>query len=47
MTGSLEIKGTHGDMSFSRKFSLPGMEKPDQVAADLSADGVLTVTAPL
>merc|ERR1712062_67904 len=32
--------------SFSRKYSLPASAEPDQVASNLSSDGVLVITAP-
>ncbi|XP_050737492.1 uncharacterized protein LOC127008981 [Eriocheir sinensis] len=47
LEGSIVVKGQKGTNSFERRFSIPGLSEPEKVAAALSADGVLTITAPL
>merc|ERR1711902_232962 len=54
--GVLVVEGKHEEKaedgskmvsrSFSRKYSLPASAEPDQVASNLSSDGVLVITAP-
>merc|ERR1711913_91145 len=54
--GVLMVEGKHEERaedgskmvarSFSRKYSLPASAEPDQVASNLSSDGVLVITAP-
>lgn len=44
--GAIVVTGKKGTVSFERRFSIPGLSQPDKVAAALSADGVLTITAP-
>ncbi|KAG7155781.1 uncharacterized protein LOC121854545 [Homarus americanus] len=44
--GAIVVVGKKGTCSFERRFSIPGLSQPDLVAAALSADGVLTITAP-
>ncbi|XP_037801520.1 uncharacterized protein LOC119596378 [Penaeus monodon] len=45
--GAIVVKGKKGPCSFERRFSIPNLSQPDKVAAALSDDGVLTVTAPV
>ncbi|KAK4320532.1 hypothetical protein Pmani_008596 [Petrolisthes manimaculis] len=47
LAGSIVVTGEKGKRSFERRFSIPGLSKPEMVAAALSADGVLTITAPV
>merc|ERR1712088_1239262 len=54
--GVLVVEGKHEEKaedgskmvarSFSRKYSLPASAEADQVASNLSSDGVLVITAP-
>ncbi|CAL4096772.1 unnamed protein product [Meganyctiphanes norvegica] len=44
--GAVIVKGSKGGLSFKRTFTLPGLTKPEEVVASLSADGVLSITAP-
>merc|ERR1712018_155418 len=53
--GVLVVEGKHEEKadwskmvsrSFSRKYSLPASTEADQVASNLSSDGVLVITAP-
>lgn len=46
LTGSIVVIGEKGSRSFERRFSIPGLSQPEKVAAALSADGILTITAP-
>lgn len=47
LDGSVMVTGQKGTNSFERRFSIPGLSEPEKVAAALSADGVLTITAPV
>ncbi|KAG0716801.1 Heat shock protein 22 [Chionoecetes opilio] len=47
LAGSVMVTGEKGTNSFERRFSIPDLSEPEKVAAALSADGVLTITAPL
>lgn len=47
LAGSIVVTGQKGTNSFERRFSIPGLSEPEKVAAALSADGVLTITAPM
>lgn len=47
LEGSVVVTGQKGNNSFERRFSIPGLSEPELVAAALSADGVLTITAPV
>merc|ERR1719402_1880596 len=54
--GVISVEGKHEEKSedgrrmvlrqFSRKYSLPATAKPENVASNLSEDGVLVITAP-
>ncbi|KAK8723212.1 hypothetical protein OTU49_011914 [Cherax quadricarinatus] len=44
--GAIIVTGRKGPCSFERRFSISGLSEPDKVSASLSADGVLTITAP-
>lgn len=46
VAGAVLVTGKKGTCSFERRFSIPGLSQPEKVAAALSADGVLTITAP-
>ncbi|XP_068201378.1 uncharacterized protein [Palaemon carinicauda] len=45
--GVVIVSGKKGHYTFERRFTVAGLTQPDKVAAALSADGVLTITAPL
>ncbi|KAK8389298.1 hypothetical protein O3P69_008785 [Scylla paramamosain] len=47
LDGSVMVTGEKGINKFERRFSIPGLSEPEKVAAALSADGVLTITAPV
>ena len=47
LDGSVMVTGQKGNNNFERRFSIPGLSEPEKVAAALSADGVLTITAPV
>ena len=47
LDGSVMVTGEKNDNKFERRFSIPGLSEPEKVAAALSADGVLTITAPV
>uniref|UniRef100_A0A0P4WKJ9 SHSP domain-containing protein n=1 Tax=Scylla olivacea TaxID=85551 RepID=A0A0P4WKJ9_SCYOL len=47
LDGSVMVTGEKGNNKFERRFSIPGLSEPEKVAAALSADGVLTITAPV
>ncbi|KAF2355908.1 Alpha crystallin/Hsp20 domain [Trinorchestia longiramus] len=43
---TLTVSGSKAGISFKKEFALPGLGDPEKVTASLSADGVLTITAP-
>jgi HSP20 family molecular chaperone IbpA len=43
---TLTVTGSKAGISFKREFELPALGDPEKVTASLSADGVLTITAP-
>ena len=40
------VKGENGDLTYHRRFPLPRDTNTDRVVADLSDEGILTVSAP-
>ncbi|XP_064117283.1 uncharacterized protein LOC135222867 [Macrobrachium nipponense] len=45
--GVIIVSGKKGHYTFEKRFTVASLKQPDKVTAAISADGVLTITAPL